>query len=293
MIKGTIREAVEPYQDLVNIYIEDIIEENLGKRVEYRTNIAHLKDFCEFIIKNDLITDIWLPFDCYARIALKELTYLADDPNQETFLLCLYKDYLIVLNGEACAHPIVKLCSRLAKEDPVIYELLLSYLMDENPPAFVQKASLAVFIHPRYIGSEYINIAGVTDTQFQREVFDPHEIMPPHWSDFLRRFTADLLLEDLEKNPGATTLTSYFVENAFFTCDKKLNPLYYYLINKWVESGHAEYVKIFLRNAGFFDWKTFTTYPSEEIRVIHQFYSTCMFENGHEQSEIKQIWSKA
>lgn len=285
-IKAVTKEAVSQYQDLVGTYIEDIINNS--------PEISYLVGFCEFVQKRDIVTKAWISFDEFKRLAFRVLSYLdRKDERDNIFVLRQYKDYLFSLSESSFVHPIVKLLEQLYERERVKYELVLSKLLSNNASLFVARASAAIFIHPRYIGVDYINIASQVVLDDNRAVFRPENVVQPHWTDFIRKHCCDVYIREIDKNSGASGLISFSIEHALFTCDEKLNYMYLYLIRRLIENGKPEYVKILLRNMGAFDWDQFVSNTKEEISKLKRFVYCCMYENGYQREYIKKLWIDA
>ena len=293
-MKSVLYEAIGHYQNLIHTYIVDIVS-NLKLN-----NTLQL--FYEFIQEYDVITKIWLSYNDFRKIVTEKHKYIKDsfkDEFTQIFILRIFKDYLGILNNEILIHPIVRLCKYLRQNNNIEFESFLSSILHNNNPAFINTSSISVFVDQRYIGREYCaHLQGAYDGL--RNVFDPEEIDSPHWQDFLNRYCCDLLLEDLEERPGASTLIEFFIDNAIFTYDYSQNPerrginyMYYYLINKCIQNRHPEYVKILLRIAGRVDWNNYVDNVDYQISRLKEFYITCMRENGYDHKFSLDLWRNA
>ena len=290
-MEAVIIDAVQEYQHYVRLYLTDITN-NIKGIIDTVSEVDYYIDFSYFIAQYDLISKIWIPYQQFERIACERLN-LFDDEMEIAFALRIYKDYLLALQSEAVEHPVVQLARRLYETDTVSYEKWMSGLLKEIRPSFIHEGHVSIFIHPRYVGNDYYNIGSSTDIDESRSVVFPEELIPPIWTDFLRKFTCDVFLEELEKkNGGAAEITTFCIENAFFTNDKReytsFNWLYLYLIFRFIEAGHPRYVKILMRHllGGKVDWFDFMMNVRDEIVVLYQFYECCMKENGYDAENL-------
>ena len=287
-IQAVLIGAVHQYQDLVSTYIEDIISNSEDNE--------YLEEFCEFISNNDIIINAWWPFDQFANLAIRTLGYLDGRGNNErTYILRIFKDYISALNGISFQHPIVKVAQRLRQADTIRYENLISHLFyNWQQPSFIDNGNSLIFISPRYIGEEYVNIGSSVYIDDHRSVFKPEDLSVPEACDFLRKFVCDVFIDNLNAKGGASEIASFCIENAIFAGNSKFNYVYFYLIFKLIETRKPEYVKIILRNFGKINWNIYTDNNANyEIATLKRFYYCCMMENGYEWEYCHKLWIEA